>query len=336
VAADSHQRSHLDARQIASLGVLGLGILLLFDELGLRVGPFVWPALMVVVGVAVIWRQLDEEQERRFREMASRIPGQPLESMVAGRTAWLRIGVGALFVVAGGGTVLAVSDSFPALRQGLIAFVVIVVGLSLVFGPWFVRLARELSDERRRRVRSEERATLATHLHDGVLQTLALIQRSADDPAQVARLARVQERELRSWLFDTAAPGEGTLADAVRRVVADVERDYDVTIDEVSVSAATVMDPAGDALVGALREAVVNAAKHSGADRIDVFVEAEPKRYVATVRDRGRGFDPAVVPSDRRGIAHSIRDRVARAGGRAEVRAGDDQGTEVEIEVPRR
>jgi signal transduction histidine kinase len=213
------------------------------------------------------------------------------------------------------------------------------------------RLARSLADERRQRIRSEERAEVAAHLHDGVLQTLALIQKRAGDDKAVRSLARRQERELRTWLYgargaggvapdangDAGAPGAGgaaSIAALLRRELDDVEDSYGVRLDAVLVGDAP-LDDAGRALVAAGREAALNAARHAGVDTVDVYLEVEPDRLSLFVRDRGRGFDPTAVPPDRRGVADSISARVRRHGGTAEVRSAPGEGTEVELSVPR-
>jgi signal transduction histidine kinase len=210
-----------------------------------------------------------------------------------------------------------------------------VAGLTVVFGPYLGRLARELGDERRERVRTEERDAMAAHLHDSVLQTLALVQRRADQPREVVALARAQERELRAWLYGRAGEREAdSFAAAVEAIAAEIEAMHGIDVDVVTVGDCPV---AGDvlALLAATREAIVNAAKHSGADAVSVYVEVEPAKVGVSVRDRGKGFDPATVPDDRRGIADSIRARLQRHGGKATVTSAPGEGTEVELEVRR-
>jgi signal transduction histidine kinase len=195
-------------------------------------------------------------------------------------------------------------------------------------------------DERRERVRAEERADMAAHIHDSVLQTLALIQRSSDDPPEVRRLARVQERELRAWLFEDRVPGSldapalATLATGVRATALAVEESHRVTV-EVVVVGDCALDESVRALLAAGREAMVNAAKWSGAPTVSVFAEVEGERVSLFVRDRGVGFAPALVAEDRRGIAESIRARMQRHGGSAEIRSTPGEGTEVALSVPR-
>jgi signal transduction histidine kinase len=181
--------------------------------------------------------------------------------------------------------------------------------------------------------RSTERTQIFEHLHDSVLQTLALIQKAADRPADVTSLARRQERELREWLYGSQRRDHGGLADLIRRSSSDVEDRYGVPVDVVVVGDLAA-SPRVEALAGAVREAIVNAAKHSGAPQISVYVEVQPDRVVAYVRDRGRGFDPDSVGTDRRGISDSIRARMQRVGGSASVRTGRERGTEWSLEAP--
>ena len=180
---------------------------------------------------------------------------------------------------------------------------------------------------------------MAARLHDSVLQTLALIQRRASDPQQVVKLARAQERELRAWLFDGQAPGspggEGmTLATGVRLIQQEVEDQHGITVEAVTVGDCELDDDLA-ALLAAAREATVNAAKWSGATVISIFAEVEPAEVSVFVRDRGKGFDPGTVPADRKGLAESVRARMARRGGSATVRSVPGEGTEVSLTMPR-
>ena len=215
----------------------------------------------------------------------------------------------------------------------------VIAAFVLGFGPWWLRVARDLVIERQARARAEERASMAARVHDSVLQTLALIQNRADQPQQVIRLARAQERELRSWLFDAQVPGSSdaedeTLSVAVSRIQGEVEADHGVPVDAVTVGDCR-LDEDLRALLAAGREATVNAAKWSGAPVISLFAEVEPSGVSLFVRDRGRGFDPETVAPDRRGISESIHGRMARSGGSAEVRSALGEGTEVALRIPR-
>jgi signal transduction histidine kinase len=306
---------------------------LLVRQLGLWLGDaFVWPVLAAAVGVAIIWRQADESQRARWAASAR----APLTERPA-RVVAVRVAAGVVLVTAGVVWLLISQDGLRAATRGLLAVLVAVVGLALITGPWWWRLARDLSDERRARVRAQERAELAAHIHDSVLQTLALIQAKAGQPREVQRLARAQERELRSWLFARPQPdgaGDATLARSVEAAAAEVEDLHATSIDVVAVGDAPLDDRLA-AVVAAAREAMVNAAKFAGVEQVQVFVEVEGDRVTVFVRDRGVGFDPASVDTDRRGISESIVGRMARHGGAAVVRSSPGQGTEVELNMTR-
>jgi signal transduction histidine kinase len=230
---------------------------------------------------------------------------------------------------------LATTGQLANARNGFAATLVILTGVVLATAPIWRRLLDSRAQERTARIRSEERAAVAAHLHDSVLQTLALIQRHADDQQAVSRLARSQERELRAWLYDPEVVREGgTWAGLVAGMVADVEGDHALLVDPVVVGDAPV-DEALAALGAATREALVNAAKHSGATAVDLYTEVTPERVAVFVRDRGKGFDPATVPDDRRGLRDSVNGRLARLGGTAAVRSAPGEGTEVELVLPR-
>jgi signal transduction histidine kinase len=245
----------------------------------------------------------------------------------AGAAVLLAVGLGWLFSLHGGTQLLA-----PLGGTLLVA-----AALVLLFGPWWLRIARDLVVERQARARAEERADIAAHMHDSVLQTLALIQRRAEDPQAVVQLARAQERELRSWLFEGRAPGDAdvsSFAEGVRQIQRDVEARHGVPVEVVTV-ADCPLDEHLSALLAAAREATVNAAKWSGAAVISVFAEVEPDKVNIAVRDRGKGFDPAAVPGDRKGVAESIRGRMTRHGGDATVQSAPGEGTKVTLTMPR-
>jgi signal transduction histidine kinase/phage shock protein PspC (stress-responsive transcriptional regulator) len=325
-----------DLRQPVAVCLLVAGTLLLLRGLGLWFSDaLVWPLTLAGLGVALLWTRTGEEERARLTRAANRIPGRPFESLVGGWQAALRLGLGAVLVLAGLGAFLAANDALGAARQVAIAIAVTVAGLALILAPWIRRMTSELAEERRERIRSEERADMAAHLHDSVLQTLALIQRKADQPRELVTLARRQERELRAWLYGSNARRSGTLATAVEAMAAEVEDVHGVEVDVVSVGDVP-LSPRVDALVQAAREAVVNAAKHSGAASVSVYVEADGDHVTAYVRDRGHGFDPEEVPEDRRGISSSIRDRMVRHGGNATITSSPADGTEVTLELKER
>lgn len=324
-----------------AVGCITVGLLVLLRwTLPFFPDGLVWPATIVAVGVALVLTRTGEAERARWREMAGRLPGNPVEALRGGWGLWLRIAVGAQLLIVGFATFLAANDAFSAVGQVGVAVLATALGVALVFGPWIVRLAVDLRDERRERIRTEERAEMAAHLHDSVLQTLALIQRHADEPQESRSLARRQERELRAWLYGDRRPSGGgadgaapSLAAALDRMTDEVEADHrGVAVDVVLVGDCPV-DPGVAALVQAVREAVVNAAKHSGESAVSVYVEVDRGRVEAFVRDRGRGFDPDAVDGDRRGITHSIVARMARHGGRAQVHSAPGDGTEVTIQV---
>ena len=213
----------------------------------------------------------------------------------------------------------------------LIAPGAVVGALVLVVGPWIW----QLTTERAERIRLEERAEIAARIHDSVLQTLALVQRHADEPTRVAAIARRQERELRRWLYGSGVGEAASLGDALADAAADVEELHGVRIELATAGEAPLDDPVGQ-LVLAAREAMTNAAKFSGADEIAVYAESGAESVSVFVRDRGRGFDRSSVGADRRGIAESIEGRMARAGGTATITSIPGEGTEVELTLPRK
>jgi signal transduction histidine kinase len=206
-------------------------------------------------------------------------------------------------------------------------------GLAVVLGPWLHRLGAEITAERAERVRTQERADVAAHLHDSVLQTLALIQSSAQDPGRVAQLARAQERDLRAWLYGATDAPADRLAAALRAVAAEVEDTHGVPVQVVTVGDAPLTSRV-EALVAATREALANAVRHSGAGRVDLYAEVSGGAAEVFVRDRGRGFDQDTVPLDRLGVRGSIVDRMARHGGDTTIRSAPGDGTEVRLSLP--
>jgi len=331
-------RQRQESGPVLALGMLVLGVLLLLRQSGMWFDDgLVWPVVLAAMGLYVIWRQADDDDRAPIARVVARLPGAAEPGSPA-RSRWLwwaRVVSGTALFVAGTGLFLAVHGDWRAARDGMVAAAVVAGGLGLVFGPWWWRLARALASERRERIRSDERAEVAAHLHDSVLQTLALIQRRAGDPRAVTTLARSQERELRGWLYGEAAPRpDGSLAGAVTAVGAEVEALHEVTVDVVTVGDCP-LDDRLQALLAAGREALANAARWSGTTALSAYVEVEPDRVSLFVRDRGVGFDPAAVNGDHQGIAESIVGRMARHGGRANVRSRPGEGTEVELVMPR-
>ncbi|MDR3032393.1 MAG: ATP-binding protein, partial [Kitasatospora sp.] len=213
----------------------------------------------------------------------------------------------------------------------------VVAGVLVLGGPSALRLWQDLGAERTARIRAQERAEIAAHVHDSVLHTLTLIQRRAEDPKEVLRLARAQERELRLWLYRPEAAAEAapdTLAEHLREIVAEVEDRHGVHLELVCVGDCP-MDEKIASQMQAAREAMVNAAKYGGGGPVQVYAEVEGRTVSVFVRDHGPGFDPDDLPEDRMGVRESIIGRMRRNGGTARVRPAPDGGTEVELEMER-
>jgi signal transduction histidine kinase len=295
----------------AGSGLLLIGLLLALRQLGVWFSDAaVWPLVLAATGGALLWRG-------------------PSGGNVVSRN-----GVGIVLVVGAGVLFLGTTNALSAARDVVLAVLVVAVGLGVIFAPWVTRLARQLTAERAERIRSQERAEMAAHLHDSVLQTLALVQKRAEDPREVATLARRQERELRSWLSERGVPAGRRLVAALEAAADDVEHDHRVLV-EVVASGDVALDDTGEAAVAAAREAMTNAAKFGGGSPVAVYAEAADGRIQIFVRDRGPGFDADAIPVDRRGVRESIIGRMERYGGRAVIRRPEGGGTEVELVVER-
>jgi len=324
-------RRFADVGPMIALAALGLGILLAFETAFGR-GALFWPVVLGIGGVVLIWRQADEAQRERWLE-TGRV--DPMRALL-GRGTWAsyaRLFAGGALLLTGFAVFAFRSGQIGAAREILVAAVLGVLGLAIAIGPWIFRLASDLADERAERVRSQERADVAAHLHDSVLQTLALIQKNAGDAPTVARLARAQERDLRTWLFEEHKIDGTSLASALRGMAAEVEAGHQVVVEVVTVGDLTLTETHAP-LLHATREAVVNAAKHAGTGRVDVYAEVSPRQVEVFVKDRGTGFDPAAIPADRHGLRGSIIDRMERHGGTAEIRSTPGDGTEVVLRMP--
>jgi signal transduction histidine kinase len=294
-----------------------------------------WPQVFSVAGLVLVWRNGAAQERAALRRLI-----EPLENAAnAGGRRWavLRVALAGVLLVGGVYALISGHKSLALLRP-LGGAALVIAAIVLVLGPWWLRIARDLLLERQARIRAEERADIAARVHDSVLQTLALIQRRADDPQKVIQLARLQERELRSWLFEGKSPNEPgeelTVAGGIRQIQQDVEARYGVPVEAVTVGDCDLDDSLG-ALVAAAREATVNAAKWSGAGVISLFAEVEAAEVSAVVRDKGKGFDPAAVPDDRKGLAESVRGRMSRRGGTATVASAPGEGTKVTLKMPR-
>jgi phage shock protein PspC (stress-responsive transcriptional regulator)/signal transduction histidine kinase len=306
-------------RRELAIGCATAAVLVACRAVGLWPGDAIMaPAAAVAAGISIVW------------SLGGRAP------TVGG------VGVRVLQVVLGVALVVAGVASLADRTRGLAgvgasagAIAVVVSGLAIFAAPALGRLLRRLDDERAARIREDERARMAAHLHDSVLQSLVLLQR-ATDARRMTSIARRQERELRAWLYGTTHDGEPTsLHAAIDALAVGIEADHDIRVEAVVVGDQP-LDAASSALVAAVREAVVNAARHADVERVDVFVEADDTELTGFVRDTGRGFDPGTVAGDRRGISESIVGRIHRLGGTAVLTSAPGNGTEVELRVPRR
>jgi signal transduction histidine kinase len=335
IASRAKHDSRGVALALALASVLGVFLFLAGALNAGAIETYGWPQVISVAGLTLIWRNAPDDERAGMRRLVEPLGGHGSAKSVR-RATRLRFAGAAVLLAVGLGWLLSLHGGIQLL-QPLGGFLLVVAALVLLFGPWWLRIARDLVVERQGRARAEERADIAAHMHDSVLQTLALIQRRAEDPQAVVQLARAQERELRSWLFEGRAPGDAdvsSFAEGVRQIQRDVEARHGVPVEVVTV-ANCPLDEHLSALLAAAREATVNAAKWSGAAVISVYAEVEPDKVNIAVRDRGKGFDPAAVPGDRKGVAESIRGRMTRHGGEATVQSEPGEGTKVTLTMPR-
>lgn len=300
-------------------------------DLGNGATAYLLPAVLVGAGVALVWRQADNARRARWMEVGRRRRTLTL----------LRAAGGVVLVTAGVSGIFVLQGSAAHLGSVLQAALAVLVGITLLAGPYLVRMTQDLSEERLMRIRAQERAEVAAHVHDSVLHTLTLIQRNAENANEVRRLARAQERDLRTWLYKPEGTGKdeadepANLADAVRRNAAEIEDKHGVPIEVVVVGDCPLDEKIG-AQMQAAREAMVNAAKYGGeGGAVQVYAEVEGKTVFVSVRDRGPGFDLDSIPADRMGVRESIIGRMERNGGTARLRAVPGGGTEVELEMER-
>jgi len=328
-----------DRRQlqiVLAVATVVVAILVTLQVMGVQEPGFLaWPLLLSAVCALCVWRGVSDEERAQLQERLDAAPLVSAATSTNWRTIALRACVGGALLLVGAVLVSKVGSLRGEAIGVFVGALLVCAGFLVLFAPWWLRTLRDLTRERRERLRAQERADVAAHLHDSVLQTLLLIQKSAAEPAEVVRLARRQERELRTWLFDPSADARSgeSFASAARLIEQDVEDDYGVRVELVVVGDCDLDEPVR-ALLAAGREAAVNAAKWSGASQISMYAEVEPERISLFVRDLGRGFDPDAVADDRRGIACSIRERMARNGGSAIVRSEPGRGTEVELALP--
>lgn len=324
---DGPSEARSGTRQIVAVACITAGALLLLREVGWWWSDaLAWPLGVAALGSTFVWSRSGEDERMRWMGLTS-------GTLFGGPASILRMLIGIALVV-GGSIAVFERYSTVTIREGAVPVVVTVAGLLLALGPLMLRLARQASEERRERIRSEEREDVAAHLHDSVLQTLAMIQRTGSHQ-DVVTLARRQERELRAWLYGKATPsGEVTVRTAIERAAARLEDLHRIPVEVVVVGDATADEPVR-ALVQAVGEAINNAGLHSHAPSVSVYVEVEPDSITAFVRDEGKGFDIGSVPEDRRGIADSIFGRMSRHGGKVEINSEVGVGTEIKIVLPR-
>jgi phage shock protein PspC (stress-responsive transcriptional regulator) len=349
------RRGRKGAWRIAGgVALLVISALLVFRQLNIWWSDaVVWPVALAAFGVALLWtltRQQAEQEEESEAEAEARVRDGATQSMPADLRpgapsepgGWWRakrasaIGFGVALVLGAALLFLWAVGALNAVSDVALAALVVAIALGLISAPFWWGMAQRLGTERMARARSQERAEVAAHLHDSVLQTLALMQKRAGEPDEVAKLARRQERELRTWLAggEPARPSE-RLADALRAVAEDVEETHGAPVDAIVVGDAP-LDERSTALVAASREALTNAAKFaSDAGPVHLYAEIENGSARVFIDDRGPGFDPEAVPDDRRGVRESIIGRMKRHGGRAEIRSAPGEGTEVELNLER-
>lgn len=322
-ANQPRKRLSLGFREVAIGGALVIGAVILFGQQrgwNLQLGTLI-PLLVIILGAVLAWMQLDDT--RRVGLLSAAKMNTP--------TSMLRLGGGLALVIAGVLVIVAGSGSWTLVWSSVVASLAVLAGVGLVLAPWALKFWREFHAERAGRIRETERAEIAAHLHDSVLQTLALIQKSAHSPGDVIRLARAQERELREWIYKDVTRDAGALVERVKAVCAEAEDLYGQAVEVVTVGDAELTDR-GNALIQAVREAVLNGVCHGGTT-VSVYVEAGPNGVDVFIKDRGPGFDVAAVPEDRLGVRESVVGRMQRNGGTAEIISSAD-GTEVRLHLP--
>jgi phage shock protein PspC (stress-responsive transcriptional regulator)/two-component sensor histidine kinase len=340
-AAGRPRQKRRDPAQVLPFVAIGAGVLMAqalagWGGINAVLG---WLIAVIAVGAGIIWHQAAPEWRRRSES------GEvgPWFGLLIGEgdrrsTMLLRFLGGALLVSVGIMSIVAVFSpvsraGFSAIVNGALLALVGMAGVALVAGPVLWRVFGALRSEREGRIREQERAELAAMVHDQVLHTLALIQRSAADAKAVQRLARGQERMLRNWLYKPTGSPTERFGAALEEAAAEVEDTYTIAVETVVVGDRAV-DERIAALVAASREALVNAARHAKVQTVSLYAEVEPEQVSVFVRDRGAGFDPSTVEDHRHGVRGSIIGRMQRHGGRAEIRSEPGEGTEVRLILP--
>jgi signal transduction histidine kinase len=338
----SSQAPKRNVRQLVPFVALGLGIGILSLLIGGPPGPSTligWMAALAALGTGVIWHQASPKRRKRWSEA---LPGVPWLGAVLDddrRGALTRFLGGGLLVILGLIGIIAyfarplASQGFATIIGALLFAAVGLGGVGLALAPVLWRMFTQLTTEREARVREQERAELAAMIHDQVLHTLVLIQRSADDKKQILRLARGQERTLRNWLYKSTASPTERFSAAIEQAAAEVEDTYAITVEVVVVGDRDVDERTG-ALVASAREALVNAARHAKVATVSLYAEVEEEQTSVFVRDRGTGFVLENVDDNRHGVRGSILGRMDRHGGKAEIRSAPGDGTEVRLTMP--
>lgn len=328
-----HRRLQVvDLPALFAFVLVGAGGLWLVEGIGWGLPPeWLLVGLFVAAGWGLMWWQADRVSGSSFRPRSGW--RQTLRTAVRGGSSVVVMVLGVVAIVAAAVLASAMIPEMTALAQLVVIVLFSLILLIVAVLPWLVRGRRGRRQRRQDALLADARADIAAHLHDSVLQTLALIQRQAADPKKVAALARRQERELRQWLYGEAPP-LGSLMEAITQDMLDVEVVHGVDVELVSVGDVE-LNAELEAVVRATREAMVNAAKHSGADRVDVYAEVDDFLVSVYVRDRGVGFDLNDIEQDRMGVRGSITERIRRVGGRAIIKTAPGEGTEVRLEVPR-
>jgi len=339
VAARLTGRRRANRAVFLSVAVSLLAMLALYSVVHRTIGGLTWIFWVSAIGVFAVWRGSSAQERTSLQGVLNSAPLIGRASAKGWRAVALRVVPGVVMVTVGLHILNKMGGVWGAAVPALLGTIALLAGLLIILAPWWLQNARDLSTERRERVRAEERAAMVTHVHDSVLQTLTLIERVAGNEVDVIRLARAQERELREWLFNpdlvgSANDGDGSFVTIVSGIQGDIERDYGVKIELVTVGDVGIDDRVR-ALVAAGREATVNAAKWSGVQIVSMYAEVDEDVISLYVRDTGRGFDLDAIAPDRHGIALSIRQRMSQCGGSVTIRTGQGSGTEVQLELPR-
>ena len=319
--------------------IIVLASMIILYKLGIpSFGIYTWPVLLSGAGIVGVWRGSSPDERRHLEDLVKSAPLIRVPPTKSRKNLLLRVLLGLVIILIGLRSLSRIHGVWGGTTPQIFGTLIVIAGVLILLAPWWLETLSELSGERRARVRVEERANVAAHLHDSVLQTLTLIERAAGDETAVVRLARNQERELRQWLFEPNHVANGaatsTYASLLHNIENEIESDYGVKVELVIVGDCDAGD-AVLALIAAGREAAINAARWSGAGSLSIFAEVESSSVTLFVRDQGKGFDVDAVPSDRQGITLSIRQRITQHGGTVSLKSTLGVGTEVQLALPR-